>query len=211
MHHFLTTGFLTFLGFVLDLVQTSLGTSTHSSVGSSLGTSLVTCLQVLWGSREQFSLGASWTIVWVLSKHSSSPSLNPHPDGAQISLGSLVHPVIGVNFLTGFFSTLHTSLGHLEHLVLVVEPEVSSSHFSSTSVLHSTTSSSTSWTSCLVQHSDSYSVLQISGPWTSQSFTRGVRQTSAVSLKAICSYSMKQLFLKFSSQSSSCWDSYWVT
>merc|ERR1719397_2443420 len=58
MHHFLTTGFLTFLGLVLDLVQTSLGTSTHSSVGSSLGTSLVTCLQVLWGSRVHCSLGA---------------------------------------------------------------------------------------------------------------------------------------------------------
>merc|ERR1719209_545662 len=56
MHHFLTTGFLTFLGLVLDLVQTSLGTSTHSSVGSSLGTSLVTCLQVLWGSRVHCSL-----------------------------------------------------------------------------------------------------------------------------------------------------------
>merc|ERR1719308_566612 len=160
MHHFLTTGFLTFLGLVLDLVQTSLGTSTHSSVGSSLGTSLVTCLQVLWGSRVHCFLGAE-----------------------------------------------HTSLGHLEHLVLVVYPEVSSSHFSSTSVVHSTTSSSTSWTSCLVQHSDSYSVLQISGPWTSQSLTRGVLQISAVSLKAICSYSMKQFFLKFSSQSSSCWDS----
>merc|ERR1719340_105439 len=162
MHHFLTTGFLTFLGLVLDLVQTSLGTSTHSSVGSNLGTSLVTCLQVLWGSRV----------------HSS--------------LGSLVQPVIGVYFFTGFLETEHTSLGHLEHLV---------------SVVHSTTSSSTSWTSCLVQHSDSYSVLQISGPWTSQSFTRGVLQISAVSLKAICSYSMKQLFLKFSSHSSSCWDS----
>merc|ERR1719391_1453493 len=74
-------------------------------------------------------------------------------------------------------------------------PLVLSSHFSSTSVLQETTSSCTSCTSCLVQHSDSYSVLQISGPCTSQSFTRGVLQTVAVSLKAICSYSMKQLFL----------------
>merc|ERR1719308_603129 len=180
MHHFLTTGFLTFLGLVLDLVQTSLGTSTHSSVGSSLGTSLVTCLQVLWGSRLHCSLGASWTTVCTLSKHSSAPSLKPQPAGAQSSLGSLVQPVIGVYFFTGFLETEHTSLGHL---VLVVYPEVSSSHFSSTSVVHSTTSSSTSWTSCLVQHSDSYSVLQISGPWTSQSLTRGVLQISAVSLK----------------------------
>merc|ERR1719239_569748 len=146
MHHFLTTGFLTFLGLVLDLVQASLGTSTHSSVGSSLGTSLVTCLQVLWGSRLHCSLGASWTTVCTLSKHSSVPSLKPQPAGAQSSLGSLVHPVMGVYFLTFFLETLHTSLGHLEHLVLVVYPEVSSSHFSSTSVLHSTTSSSTSWT-----------------------------------------------------------------
>merc|ERR1719295_86770 len=207
MHHFLTTGFLTFLGLVLDLVQTSLGTSTHSSVGSSLGTSLVTCLQVLWGSRLHCSLGASWTTVCTLSKHSSAPSLKPQPAGAQSSLGSLVHPVMGVYFFTGFLDTEQTSLGHLEHLVLVVWPLVLSSHFSSTSVLHSTTSSSTSCTSCLVQHSDSYSVLQISGPCTSQSFTRGVLQTVAVSLKAICSSSMKQLFLKFSSQSSSCWDS----
>merc|ERR1711913_139184 len=114
---------------------------------------------------------------------------------------------MGVYFFTGFLDTEQTSLGHLEHLVLVVQPLVLSSHFSSTSVLHSTTSSSTSCTSCLVQHSDSYSVLQISGPCTSQSFTRGVLQTVAVSLKAICSYSMKQFFLKFSSQSSSCWDS----
>merc|ERR1719391_949188 len=75
-------------------------------------------------------------------------------------------------------------------------PLVLSSHFSSTSVLHSTTSSCTSCTSCLVQHSDSYSVLQISGPCTSQSFTRGVLQTVAVSLKAICSYSMKQFSLQ---------------
>merc|ERR1719239_612727 len=144
MHHFLTTGFLTFLGLVLDLVQTSLGTSTHSSVGSSLGTSLVTCLQVLWGSRLHCSLGASWTTVCTLSKHSSFPSLKPQPAGAQsslgslvhpvmgvyfftgfldteqTSLGSLVHPVMGVYFFTGFFDTEQTSLGHLEHLVLVV-------------------------------------------------------------------------------------------
>merc|ERR1719239_972359 len=200
MHHFLTTGFLTFLGLVLDLVQTSLGTSTHSSVGSSLGTSLVTCLQVLWGSRLHCSLGASWTTVCTLSKHSSAPSLKPQPAGAQSSLGSLVHPVMGVYFFTGFLATEQTSLGHLEPLVL-------SSHFSSTSVLQETTSSCTSCTSCLVQHSDSYSVLQIPGPCTSQSFTRGVLHTLAVSLKAICSYSMKQFFLKFSSQSSSCWDS----
>merc|ERR1719369_175040 len=115
--------------------------------------------------------------------HSSSASLNPQPAGAQISLGSLVHPVMGVYFFTGFFSTVQTSLGHLEHLVLVVYPEVSSSHFSSTSVL------------------------QISGPCTSQSLTRGVLHISEVSLKAICSYSIKQLFLKFSSHSSSCCDS----
>jgi len=37
--------------------------------------------------------------------------------------------------------------------------------------------------------------------------TRGVLQISTVSLKAICSYSMKQFFLKFSSHSSSCWES----
>ena len=36
-------------------------------------------------------------------------------------------------------------------------------------------------------------------------------QLSTVSLNAIFSYSMKQLFLKFSSHSSSCCDSYWVT
>merc|ERR1712198_165330 len=76
--------------------------------------------------------------------HSSAPCLNPQPAGAQSSLGSLVHPVIGVYFLTFFLETLQTSFGHLEHLVLVVYPEVSSSHFSSTSVLQATTSSSTS-------------------------------------------------------------------
>merc|ERR1719516_899957 len=118
---------------------------------------------------------------------------------------------MGVYFFTLFLLTLHTSLGHLEHLVKVVYPEVSSSHFSSWMVSHSTTSSSTSCSSCLVQHSDSYSVLQISGPLTSQSLTRGVLQISTVSLKAICSYSMKQFFLKFSSHSSSCWDSKLVT
>ena len=71
--------------------------------------------------------------------------------------------------------------------------------------------------------------LQISSPRRSQSFTRGSRQILAwncvpamlpscqiwfevtVSLKAIFSYSMKQFFRKFSSHSSSCWDSYWVT
>merc|ERR1712114_94708 len=114
---------------------------------------------------------------------------------------------MGVYFFTTFFETEHTSLGHFEHLVFVVYPDVSSSHFSSTSVLHSATSSSTSCSSCLVQHSDSYSVLQISGPSTSQSLTRGFLQTFAVSLIAICSYSMKQFFLKFSSHSSSCCDS----
>merc|ERR1712227_301438 len=46
---------------------------------------------------------------------------------------------MGVYFFTCFLETLHTSRGHLEHLVLVVYPDVSSSHFSSTSVL--TTSS----------------------------------------------------------------------
>merc|ERR1719348_1756143 len=126
--------------------------------------------------------------------HSSAPCLNPQPAGAQSSLGSLVQAVMGVYFLTGFLETLQTSLGHLEHLVLVVYPDVSSSHFSSTSVLHSTSSSS-----CLVQHSDSYSVRQISGPWMSQSFTRGVLQTATVSSKAIFSYSMKQFFYKWSS------------
>merc|ERR1711972_920103 len=99
-------GFLTFLGLVLDLVQTSLGTSTHSSVGSSLGTSLVTCLQVLWGSKVHCSLGASCTTVCVLSKHSSLPSLKPQPAGAHSSLGSLVQPVIGVYFLTFCLETL---------------------------------------------------------------------------------------------------------
>merc|ERR1712032_1718061 len=47
----------------------------------------------------------------------------------------------------------------------------------------------------------------LAGPWMSQSLRRGVLQISTVSLKAICSYSMKQLFLKFSSHSSSCWES----
>merc|ERR1712227_528452 len=101
---------------------------------------------------------------------------------------------MGGYFFTCFLETLHTSLGHLEHLVLVVYPDVSSSHFSSTSVLHSTTSSSTSCTSCLVQHSDSYSVLQTSSPGVSQSLTRGCLQIWTVSLKAICSYSMKTGF-----------------
>merc|ERR1719249_364757 len=72
--------------------------------------SLVTCLQVLWGSRLHCSLGASWTTVWTLSKHSSAPSLKPQPAGAQSSLGSLVHPVMGVYFFTGFLDTEQTSL-----------------------------------------------------------------------------------------------------
>merc|ERR1719474_1762151 len=117
----------------------------------------------------------------------SAPSLNPQPAGAQSSLGSLVHPVMGAYFFTLFLVTLQTSLGHLVHLVRVVYPEVSSSHFPSWMVSHSTTSSSTSCSSCLVQHSDSYSVLQISGPCTSQSLTRGVLHTCTVSLKAIFS------------------------
>merc|ERR1719474_2445329 len=117
----------------------------------------------------------------------SAPSLNPQPAGAQSSLGSFVHPVMGVYFLTFFLLTLQTSLGHLEHLVWVVYPEVSSSHFSSWMVSHSTTSSSTSCSSCLVQHSDSYSVLQISGPSISQSLTRGFLHTWTTSLMAICS------------------------
>merc|ERR1712113_815742 len=103
--HFLTTGFLTGLGLVLDLVQTSLGTSTHSSVGSSL----VTCLQVLCGSRVHCSTGASWTMVCTLSWHCSSPAVNPHPAGAHSVTGSLVHPVMGVNFLTAFLETSQTS------------------------------------------------------------------------------------------------------
>ena len=44
----------------------------------------------------------------------------PHPAGAHSSLGSLVHPVMGVYFFTFFLETEHTSRGHLEHLVLVV-------------------------------------------------------------------------------------------
>ena len=111
---------------------------------------------------------------------------NPQPAGAHSSLGSLVHPVIGVYFLTVFLVMLQTSLGHFEHFVLVVYPDVSSSHFSSSSVVHSATSSSTSCSSFFVQHSDSYSVLQISGPWTSQSLTSGVLQIDTVSLKAAC-------------------------
>merc|ERR1719474_788361 len=118
----------------------------------------------------------------------SAPSLNPQPAGAQSSLGSLVHPVMGEYFFTFFLLTLQTSLGHLEHLVKVVYPLVSSSHFSSWMVSHSTTSSSTSCSSCLVQHSDSYSVLQISGPCTSQSLTRGVLHTFLLLLRLVVGY-----------------------
>ena len=57
------------------------------------------------------------TLSWFLSKKTLE---NPQPAGAQSSLGSLVQPVMGVYFFTFFLETLHTSLGHLEHLVLVV-------------------------------------------------------------------------------------------
>ena len=46
--------------------------------------------------------------------------LKPHPAGAQSCLGSFLQAVMGVNFLTFFLETLHTSLGNLEHLVFVV-------------------------------------------------------------------------------------------
>jgi hypothetical protein len=36
--------------------------------------------------------------------------LNPQPAGAQISLGSLVQAVMGVNFFTFFLLTLHTCI-----------------------------------------------------------------------------------------------------
>ena len=47
-------------------------------------------------------------------------SLKPQPAGAQSRLGSFLQAVMGVNFLTFFLDTLHTSLGTFEHLVLVV-------------------------------------------------------------------------------------------
>merc|ERR1712098_508194 len=97
----------------------------------------------LWLKRTLFLGGIlNNSLGFVITLLSSL--LESQPAGAQSSLGSLVHPVIGVYFLTFFLETLQTSFGHLEHLVFVVYPDVSSSHFSSTSVLQATTSSSTS-------------------------------------------------------------------
>merc|ERR1719320_435821 len=82
-HHFLATGFFTTLLFTFFSLHTSLVTITHSSVGPSLGISFVTFLQVTAGSKEHFIFGAFWTTDWVLSKHSSSPSENPHSSPSQ--------------------------------------------------------------------------------------------------------------------------------
>merc|ERR1719150_1055256 len=112
MHHFFTTGFFTFLGLVRDLVHTSLGTSVQLSWAFKAGTSLVTCLHCLCG----FSPGIVRTSV----RHSWGPARTPHPAGPQSSTGTFWHLVSGVNFFTAVFCTLHTSLGHLLHLVLVV-------------------------------------------------------------------------------------------
>merc|ERR1712168_1011621 len=118
--------------------------STHSSAGFRRGTSLVTCLHSFWGSKLQVSSGTSLTTVFFLSKHSSGPGFNSHPDGPQSSRGTFLHSVSGVYFLTTFFSDVQTCLGHLVHFFSVVYPWVTSSHFSSWIVSQDTTSSSTS-------------------------------------------------------------------
>merc|ERR1719150_376721 len=138
MHHFFTTGFFTFLGLVRDLVHTSFGTSVQLSRAFKAGTSLVTCLHCLCGSRVHCSSGFSPGIVRSSVRHSWGPARTPHPEGPHSSTGTFWHRVSGVNFFTGVLCTLHTSLGHLLHLVLVVYPEVSSSHFSSTTVSQDT-------------------------------------------------------------------------
>jgi len=116
----LRTGFCTFLGFVWDLVQTSLGTSVQLSWGLSWGTSLVTCLHCLWGSREHCSSGCSPGMVRTSVLHSCGPAVTPQEEGPHSSTGIFSHLVSGLYFLTGFLSTVQTSLGHLLHLVLVV-------------------------------------------------------------------------------------------
>merc|ERR1719309_351125 len=152
MHHFLTTGFWTFLGLVRDLEQTSLGMSTHSSAGLGSGTSLVTCLHSFWGSKLQVSSGTSDTTVSVFGKHSSGPGFSSQPDGPQSSRGTFLHSVSGEYFLTLDFSLVQTCLGHLVHFFSVVYPWVTSSHFSSWTVSQLTTSSSTSCSWYLVSH-----------------------------------------------------------
>ena len=64
----MTTGLCSFLGFCLDLEQTSLGMSTHSSTGFNWGTNLVTNLHVFWGSRLQVSSG-TWKKKFFLTKN----------------------------------------------------------------------------------------------------------------------------------------------
>jgi len=133
----------------------------------------------------------------------SSPSLNPQPEGPHNVTGTLVHLVLGVSFVTFAFEREHTSLGHFVHEVLDVYPELSSLHFSSCSVLQAGTSSSTSCFSFVVTHSLSYCVEQISSPSLSQSLTRGVRHTSTVTFTAALLYSMKHFLTKSSLHSSS--------
>merc|ERR1712042_356234 len=121
-------------------------------MGLSRGTNLVTCLHSFWGSKLQVSSGTSVTTVSVLGKHSSGPGTSSQPDGPQSSLGTFLHSVSGEYFLTLFLSFLQTCLGHLVHFFSVVYPWVTSSHFSSWTVSHSTTSSSTSCSWYLVWH-----------------------------------------------------------
>merc|ERR1712080_79920 len=128
-HHFLTTGFWTFLGLVRDREQTSLGISTHSSTGLRRGTNLVTCLQILCGSKLQVSSGTSWMTVSFLSKHSSSPGTWVVP-APQISRGTFLHSVSGLYFFTFSLLAWHCCTGHLVHFCSVVYPWVTSSHFS---------------------------------------------------------------------------------
>ena len=114
---FWITGLETFLGFLWDLTQTSFGTSMHLSTSFNAGTSFVTCLQFLCGSREQVSLGLSVTTVCVFWIHSSSPSLNPHPEGPHSVTGTFTHLVIGLNLVV--LALLSSSPGYIRERDIV--------------------------------------------------------------------------------------------
>ncbi len=60
-HHSLTMGFMTFLGLTLEVVHTSLGTSTHFSCGTKLGTIWTSSVHDCCGTMLHSSLGMACT------------------------------------------------------------------------------------------------------------------------------------------------------
>ena len=62
-HQFLGMNFLTLLGFLRSLWQTSLGTLLHTWTGWRLGMNLGTWLHIFWGTKSHLSLGTSTVIL----------------------------------------------------------------------------------------------------------------------------------------------------